>query len=209
VLLTYRTRHRDIEDSTGLEQVIIFKNHGPNAGTSLEHPHSQLIATPIVPPNIRYRVEQAMRFYDDHRECSYCRMLHDELAEGVRIVEETPHFVALITYAALSPFHTWIIPRRHAAAFRDITDEEVQCLAKLLKSLLGRIYVGLQNPDYNFAIRSAPGESKHVRYFHWYLSIVPRVTKMAGFELGSGMFINTALPEKSAAFLREQKPPAA
>ena len=209
ILLTYRSRYRDIEDSTGLEQVVIFKNHGPNAGTSLEHPHSQLIATPIVPPNIRHRVEEALRYYDDHRECVYCKVLRDELADGARIIEESPHFVAFLPYAALSPFHIWVLPRRHSAAFRDVEDNELACLAKLLKSVLGRLHVGLKNPDYNFTIRSAPGESQRVRYLHWYLSIVPRVTRMAGFELGSGMFINTALPEKSAAFLREQKAPMA
>ena len=208
LLLTYRTRYRDIEDSTRLEQVIIFKNHGPAAGTSLEHPHSQLIATPIVPPNIRHRVEEAMRYYDEHRECVYCGMLRDELADGSRIVQETPHHVAFIPYAAASPFHLWILPRLHTAAFRDISDEEIADLALMLKSVLGKLHAGLDDPDFNLTIRSAPSESKHLRYLHWYLSIVPRVTKMAGFEIGSGMFINSALPEKSAEFLRAQKAPA-
>ena len=207
LLLTYRTRYRQIEDSTKLEQVVIFKNHGPAAGTSLEHPHSQLIATPIVPPNIRHRVEEAMRYYDEHRECVYCRMLREELADGSRIVQETPHHVAFIPYAAMSPFHIWVLPRHHTAAFRDISDGEMADLAGMLKGVLGKLHVGLDDPDFNLAIRSAPGESKHLRYFHWYISIVPRVTKMAGFEIGSGMFINTALPERSAEFLRGQKAP--
>ncbi len=206
LLLTYRERYREIEKATQLEQVVIFKNHGVAAGTSLEHPHSQLIATPIVPSNIRYRMEQAVRYYDEHRECLYCRMMRDEIEEGTRVVQETRHHVAFVPFAAMSPFHMWIMPKRHCAAYSGISDAEAADLAALLRSVLGKLYAGLRDPDYNYAIRSAPGESRHVRYFHWYLSIVPRVTKMAGFEIGSGMFINTALPESSAKFLRAQKP---
>jgi UDPglucose--hexose-1-phosphate uridylyltransferase len=209
ILMTYRGRYREIEDSTQLEQVVIFKNHGAAAGTSLEHPHSQLVATPLVPPNIRHRIEEAVRYYDQHRECVYCRMLKEELSDGARIVMETQHHVAFVPFAALSPFHIWVFPRRHNAAFRDIADNEVADLAQMLKGLLGKLYVGLEDPDFNYTIRSAPGESKKVKYLHWYLTVVPRVTKMAGFEIGSGMFINTALPEQSAAFLRAQKPPMA
>jgi UDPglucose--hexose-1-phosphate uridylyltransferase len=202
ILKTYREQYALAAADPRIEQVTVFKNHGATAGTSLEHPHSQLVATPIVPSQIRDRVAQAMNYYDEHRECVFCHMIRDELAQKVRIIAESRSFVAFIPYAAFSPFHTWILPKRHEAAFPRMEDHELFDFAEILKLLLKKLYLGLDNPDYNYVIRSLPGRPRPNAFFHWYLSIVPRVSKTAGFELGSGMYINTALPEDSAEFLR-------
>jgi UDPglucose--hexose-1-phosphate uridylyltransferase len=202
ILLVYRQRYLEIRKHPHIETIIIFKNHGESAGTSLEHPHSQIAATPVVPNQFRSRIDEAIRYFDDTGECLFCRTLEDELAARERVVFESEHFVAFIPYAALSPFHTWIFPRRHSSSFDDITDAEIFDLAYALKTVLAQLYYGLNNPDYNYTIRSVPTAEQATKYFHWYIAIIPRVSKQAGFELGSGMFINTALPEESAEFLR-------
>lgn len=186
-----------------VDHIIYFKNHGPLAGTSLVHPHVQLMAVPVVPLSIRNRIEEARRHFDNVGECVYCAMLADEQADGARLVAVTDHFVAFVPFAAGTPFHTWIVPRRHESSFLRATAAEIADLGRMVGTVLRRLYVGLNDPDYNWIIRSEPIRDSAVDYFHWYLTIVPRVAQPAGFELGSGMFINAALPEESASFLRE------
>lgn len=202
VLTTYRHRYREIKKDDRVEAIILFKNHGETAGTSVSHPHSQLVATPIVPNQIRSRMEEAIRYFDDTGECVCCRTVQDELQAKERLIFQSRDFVAFIPYAALSPFHIWIFPLRHVSSFDEINDDEIKDLAKCLKTVLAKLYHGLNNPDFNYSIRSIPIREQHSEYFHWYFTIVPRVTKTAGFEIGSGMYVNTALPEESAEFLR-------
>jgi UDPglucose--hexose-1-phosphate uridylyltransferase len=201
-LLALRLRGLALREDRRVEQVVYFKNHGATAGASLLHPHTQLLGLPVVPSPIRSRIEEARRYFDDQGVCVYCRMREDEQRQQVRIVAESEWFSAFVPYAALSPFHMWIIPRRHAASFLDATLEELRDLAQVLREVLRKIYFGLNDPDYNYTIRSIPEHEPASESMHWYLAIVPRVTRVAGFEMGSGMFINTALPEESAAFLR-------
>ena len=205
VFKAYKNRYLDISKDPRIELIIIFKNHGESAGTSLEHPHSQLIATPVVPAQIRNRLEDAMTYFDDTGECVYCKMIDEEIKAKERIIFETDHFISFVLYAALSPFHTWILPKRHTSSFGEITDEEVKDMAGMLKNVLAKFYYGLDNPDFNYVIRSAPTGGGASEYFHWYLSIIPRLTKNAGFEMGSGMFINISVPEENAKFLRGVK----
>jgi UDPglucose--hexose-1-phosphate uridylyltransferase len=113
------------------------------------------------------------------------------------------HFVALELFASPAPFSTHIYPRRHMASFGDVSAGEINDLARMLRTMLAKLYHGLRDPDFNFTLRSAPAENFGVKYFHWYVSIIPRLTRVAGFELGSGMFINTVLPEAAADFLRK------
>jgi UDPglucose--hexose-1-phosphate uridylyltransferase len=203
ILKAYRQRYNIIRLDHRIESIIIFKNHGVGAGTSLEHPHSQITATPVVPSQIRYRMIEATSYFDDMGECLFCYTLRDELKAKERIVLETEHFVAFIPYAALSPFHLWIFPRQHSSSFGDISEPELADLAYTLKTVLAKLFYGLNNPAYNYTIRSLPTDGKQSDYFHWYLAIVPRVSQAAGFELGSGMYINTSIPEDSAKFLRD------
>jgi UDPglucose--hexose-1-phosphate uridylyltransferase len=207
-LRALQQRGRQLARDPRLMMTICFQNHGTAAGTSLEHPHSQVIAVPVVPHHIRQRLADALAYFDERGTCVYCDMWRQELADGARVLEEGEHFVAFLPYAALSPFHTWILPKRHTPIFTQITEAETEDLARVLRGTLARLYWGLHDPDYNTVIRSAPSHEEHSRSFHWYLSVVPKVTRLAGFELGSGMFINTAPPEASARFLREVRLPA-
>ena len=203
VLRLYRERYAILRQNPAIESIIIFKNHGERAGTSLEHPHSQIAAAPVISPSVRIRLEEASRHYDEDGECLYCRVLQDELEAGERLLETSAHFAGFVPYAALSPYHTWVFPRRHSSSFDEINDEEISDLAQILSRLLRRISLALGDPDYNFSIRSAPTSEAVSHYYHWYLAIVPRVSHVAGFELGSGMYINSQPPEQSAEILRQ------
>lgn len=205
IIKIYKLRYLELEKDPRLAHIIIFKNHGSSAGTSLEHPHSQLVATPVVATHIRDRLRDASEYYDENGECVYCRMILEEAKSRERIVIENKNFICIQPYAAFSPFHTWILPHNHRASFGEISEEEAKDLAGILKETLARLYYGLGNPDYNYCIRSSPINEKDANYFHWYVAIVPRITKPAGFEVGSGMFINTSLPEECAEFLRKVK----
>jgi UDPglucose--hexose-1-phosphate uridylyltransferase len=129
-------------------------------------------------------------------------MLSDELKDEQRLVAKSKFFVAFIPYAALSPFHIWVLPRRHESNYLNATAHELADLGHLMRRVLRKLYAGLRDPDYNYVLRSAPLHDLGTEYLHWYVTVVPRVTRSAGFELGSGMFINVSLPETSAAFLR-------
>ncbi|MEJ2744437.1 MAG: galactose-1-phosphate uridylyltransferase [bacterium] len=209
IVLMYRDRHRFMEGDPRVELIIPFKNHGLMAGTSLVHPHAQIAGVPIVPTHLVHRTEEPLHYYREQRSCVFCAMLAEEMKAGERIVEENEAFVALIPFAAATPFETWIIPRAHRPSFGAIDDGEAHLFASLLRSVLRRLYYGLQNPDYNYMIRSAPREHREAPFLHWYAKIIPRLTKVAGFEMGTGMFINTARSEESAEFLRGVKESAA
>ncbi len=203
ILRSYRERQTAISGNADINLITIFRNHGPKAGTSLEHPHSQLIATPIVPPHVRYPLEQAVLHYDKYGTCVYCDILSEEIRQRERVVIETQRFVAICPYAARSPFEIRIYPKRHAASFMSISDDEIMELARVLRDILLRIYILLGNPDYNYVIRSSPVGDEDTRYLHWYLVIIPKISTPAGFEIGSGIYINTVAPEESAKALRE------
>lgn len=206
IIRTYRDMFISAYRDPRVEHVIVFRNHGRAAGTSLEHPHSQLIATPIVPVQFRDRIQAAQYYYDDTGKCLSCDMMENELSDRVRIICESDHFLTFVPFAALSPFHTWIFPKRHSASFADITVNEINDLAHHLKTVLAKFHNGLNDPDYNYVIRSSRPMDAGNEYCHWYLSIVPRLTTPAGFEMGSGMYINTSVPEESAAYMRSVKP---
>jgi UDPglucose--hexose-1-phosphate uridylyltransferase len=207
ILRAYLERYRALLTDRQIETIVIFKNHGIKAGTSLEHPHSQLAGLPIVPFHFRMRLEVASEYFKENRQCMFCVVLENELEEKERLVLTSGHFIAFVPYAALSPFHIWIFPRRHFSCFSKIEPEELKDLAFVLQQVLAKLYWGLGNPDYNFILRSSPTAETETNYYHWYISIVPRVSRTAGFELGTGMYINTALPDKSAQFLREVEIP--
>jgi UDPglucose--hexose-1-phosphate uridylyltransferase len=203
VLNVLRARYLALRDDPMLRLILIFKNHGAAAGTSLEHPHLQIAATPIVPYRQRTRYGEATQYWDDTGHCVYSDMRDQELADGRRVVLQTPCFVAFHPFASRSPFETWIVPRRHSASFGRTTDEELADLAVVLKSVLGKLYTKLNNPDYNLIVHTAPVPDETEEYFLWHIQILLRLTNPAGFEMGTGIYINTALPEETAAFLRE------
>src|SRR6266571_4177071 len=159
LIQTYLNRFKAASADPRVEQVTLFKNHGEAAGTSLEHPHSQLIGTPVITSQLRERLINSLRHYDEYGECIFCRLQEVELNEGVRVVYETPHFVALVQFAALTPFSILIMPRRHMACFSEINDAELADLAHNLRVTLAKLYHGLNDPDFNYVVRTAPIEN--------------------------------------------------
>jgi UDPglucose--hexose-1-phosphate uridylyltransferase len=208
VIRAYRERFVAIYSDPRVEHVIVFKNFGVTAGTAIEHSLSQIVGIPITPLAVRNRVEGAMRFYDETGECLICRTIQDELADGARVLVNTEHFMSCIPYAALSPFHTWIFPKRHSGSISGLTQEEMADFALNLRTTMAKISYGLGQPDYNYVIRSGNPAHERSEFIHWYMSIVPRVATASGFELGSGIYINPVAPEKSAEFLRNVKIPS-
>jgi len=203
VLLAYRERYLALREDPRIKLIIIFKNHGQAAGTSLEHTHSQIVGTAVVPSNIRTKLQVSARHYDDHGVCVYCEMIQEELTFEKRIIMDTDRFVVLHPFASRSPFETWILPKDHNASFGSITMDDSKQFAQVLKKTLLKIYSKLNDPDYNYVIHTAPVKDEAEDYYHWHLQIIPRLTTTAGFEMGSGMYINVSLPEETAQFMRE------
>jgi UDPglucose--hexose-1-phosphate uridylyltransferase len=207
VLNVYKKRFVDCFTDSRIQHVIIFKNHGVASGTTIMHPHTQLIGIPVVPMQIRHRIEECMRYFDNTGECLVCGTVRDELKDGRRLIVDSEHFVSLIPYAALSPFHTWLVPKNHRQSFSKITDDEIKDLAYVLKATLAKMHSGLDDPDYNMVIRSLSPFRSRSEYIHWYISIVPHVITPSGFEMGSGIYVNASIPEQVADFLRSVKMP--
>ena len=201
--LVYLRRYLILEKDRRFKLIIIFRNHGVTAGTSLRHPHSQVIALPLVPASVRHLLEEAMRYYDDHGSCVFCDMLEEELAAKKRVIFKNEKFVAFHPFASRTPFETWIVPRKHNACFGNIAPDEVKSMAAVLKHILKKLHNKLGDPDYNLLIRTAPIKDAQEDYYHWYVQILPRLTTPAGFELGSGVYINTSLPEATARFIQK------
>jgi len=198
----YRLRYRTALEDRNINMVLIFRNHGARAGTSLRHPHSQLIASHVVPAHVRARERIAQRYYDYWGRCLLCELLARECEERRRVVMETPGFTAFVPFAAEVPFEVWIVPRSHQADFASITSEERSGLARCLKEMLRRIREKLGDPDYNYIINSSVRYKEEEPQLHWWLQIRPRLVTPAGFEIGSGMRINPTLPEENAEILR-------
>ena len=199
----YLRRYRALANADGaIRQVVLFRNHGRGAGTSLTHPHSQIVATPVVSPETRWRLSEEIEFFDATGNCGLCDMLHKELQIGVRIVDANDHFVALAPYASRVPYHMQIIPRRHCSTFLEIERVEVEELAAALSRALGALHRSLNDPDYNLVLVTPPLDQVHRLASHWFIDVVPRLTTPAGFELGSRIVVNLQTPERAAADLR-------
>ena len=198
----FRRRYEVLRNDRDVKLVLVFRNHGPTAGASLTHPHSQLVAMPVVPAHIRRKYEVAIRHFDDTGRCLYCDVLNDEGNAERRVVLDTPQFLVFHPFASQVPFETWIVPKRHDPCFARITTEEKINLAATLRRVLLGLYEGLSNPDFNLIVHTAPVEDEDKSYFLWHIEIRPRLTTAAGFELGTGIYINTAVPEDTAAYFR-------
>jgi len=203
VLITYKMRLIQLMKDPHVQLVMIFKNHGKRAGASQEHPHSQIIAIPIIPNHIRNEIDAGRNYTDDNGTCVYCDMLKEETKNATRIVLETKYFVVFEPYASRTPFETWIVPKRHDASYEHVTDEELFDLAHALGTTMAKLYIGLDDPDYNMMLHTAPRQEDPADYYHWHIQIIPKLSTPAGFELGTGIYINSAIPSESAKFLRE------
>ena len=206
IIEAYHRRYLDLMQHERNMLIVIFRNYGQRAGASLAHPHSQIISTGLVPEHIREQEYRAQRYFDEWGHCIYCDMLEEELSAGTRIVHEDSSFVSYIPYAAEQPFETWIMPRIHRAHFGEFSEQEKSDLASTLRTLLQILHRKLGDPDYNYVIHSSAKYRSGEPQVHWFLKIRPRLTTRAGFEIGSGMSINTSLPEEDAAFLGAHGP---
>ncbi len=202
VLRVYQQRYVELRDDPRINYIVIFKNHGREAGTSLPHPHSQIVATPVAPALFRRKYEVAVEHYDRTGTCLYCDICEWELAERKRLVMETDGFVVFHPFASRSPFETCILPKQIRPSFGQVPPYELAELARVLRTTLLGIYEKLGNPDFNCVIHSVPTDQEESKYYLWHIEVVPRLTTAAGFEIGSGIYINTALPEETAAFMR-------
>ncbi len=203
VLWAYRDRLVDLKNDHRFKSVIIFKNHGAAAGASLTHSHSQLIALPIIPKRVMEEMDGCREYYRFRDRCLFCDIVVQEMEQKVRIVEETGEFLAFSPYAPRFPFETWIVPKRHQCAYEMIEGGQAKALAAIFRRTLRRLNLALENPPFNFIVHSAPFQERAVDFFHWHIEIMPKMTKVAGFEWGSGFYINPTPPEESAKYLRE------
>ncbi|MGD1805858.1 galactose-1-phosphate uridylyltransferase [Dapis sp. BLCC M126] len=201
IIDTYHQRYIELMEIDESMMVIIFRNHGKKAGASLVHPHSQIIATSIVPQHRRWQEEEAQRYYDDLGRCIYCDILAFEQQNKQRVIEENSSFLAFIPFAAKVPFEIWIMPKKHQADFGSISESEKSDFALILKNILTRLSEKLNDPDYNYVINTAARYKAEEPQVHWYCQIEPRLTTPAGFEIASGIRINPSLPELDAEFL--------
>jgi UDPglucose--hexose-1-phosphate uridylyltransferase len=203
VLWVYRDRLVDLKKDPRLVYGMVFKNVGGAAGASLEHSHSQLIVTPIVPITVEEEMAGAEEFFSYRGRCIFCDMVHQELASEKRIILDTPHFLAFAPFASRFPFETWIVPKTHNSHYENIRKPEVDDLGGVLKTVLRKLETALDRPAYNYVIHTSPFDVPTLRHYHWHLEIIPRTTRIAGFEWGTGFYINPVAPEKAAAYLRD------
>jgi UDPglucose--hexose-1-phosphate uridylyltransferase len=203
ILAAYRDRMLDLRKDQRLEYVMVFKNHGEAAGASLEHPHSQLIATPIVPIMVEEELAGGLQHYRIKKRCIWCDIVRQERAGGGRLILEDAGFAVVAPFAPRVPFETWILPIVHRSSYEEIGAEELEGLARVLGQILARMGRVLGTPPYNLMLHSAPLRSQTLDHFHWHLEIIPKLTRVAGFEWGTGFFINPTPPEEAAKYLRD------
>jgi len=205
VLWAARERIQDLRRDRRFRYIIVFKNHGSAAGASLDHSHSQLIALPIVPREVRDEIDGARAHFAAKERCVYCDILRQETREGHRLVAENSDIVAVTPYAPRFPFETWLLPRRHEAHFDNVPRHEYASLSRLLGDILRRINRTLDSPPYNLLIHTAPLAEPADEYYHWHVEIIPKLTKVAGFEWATGFYLNPTSPEEAAKVLRDSR----
>jgi UDPglucose--hexose-1-phosphate uridylyltransferase len=203
IFWAFRDRMLDLKKDKRLRYILIFKNHGEAAGASLEHTHSQLIALPIVPKLVREEIDGSKAHFSFKERCVYCDIIRQELDSGLRVIDENQDFVVIAPYAPRFPFETWILPKTHDSCFENAQKREYQNLSKILKTMLLKMDRVLDFPAYNLVIHTSPLTEAINDFYHWHVELMPKLSKVAGFEWGTGFYINPVTPEDSAKFLRE------
>jgi UDPglucose--hexose-1-phosphate uridylyltransferase len=203
IIWAYKERIIDLKRDFRLEYILIFKNQGQAAGATLSHPHSQLIATPVVPKRVIEEVRGAKSYFENKERCPFCDIIAQEMADTKRIVAENDAFIAFCPFASRFPFEVWIMPKNHSSNFEYITREDAAHLSMMMKDVLSKLSQVLDNPSYNYIIHNAPLKDNNLAHFHWHIEIMPKLTQVAGFEWGTGFYINPTPPEEAAQFLRE------
>ncbi|MGA1795724.1 MAG: galactose-1-phosphate uridylyltransferase [bacterium] len=205
VIRAFRIRILDLKQDNRFKYMLIFKNHGSAAGASLDHTHSQLIALPIVPKRVSEEIQGAKTYYLYKERCVFCDIIQQEKKENIRVINENEHFICIAPFTSRFPFESWVLPKTHDIYFEDINDNEVDSLAWIMKDILNRMKVVLNDPPYNFLLHSSPFYERDITFYHWHIEIIPKLTKVAGFEWGTGFYINPTPPEDACVFLKEAK----
>ncbi len=202
VIYAYQQRIKDLKNDPRLRYVMIFKNFGAAAGASLEHSHSQLIATPVVPKRVSEEMDGARRYFEYRDRCIFCDIVVQETKDRKRLISENNSYILICPFAPRFPFETWILPRSHMSNFEEATEQQLDDLASILKDCLMRIKKALNTPPYNYIIHTTPITLKGIEFYHFHLEIIPVLTHIAGFEWGTGFYINPTGPEESASYLK-------
>lgn len=200
----YQDRYLELMNKKNVNYIAIFHNHGKEAGASIPHPHSQLMAIPVIAPYIKLELDGAERYYKSNRHCAYCVMAEYESDEGKRVIFENEEFIAFCPFASRAAFEVWVVPKHHSPYFERINDDQKVKLAEVFQKGLGSIFKALNDPPYNFYIHTSPCDGKDYPHFHWHIEILPHTAIWAGFELDTGIEISTIQPEVAAEFLRKQ-----
>jgi UDPglucose--hexose-1-phosphate uridylyltransferase len=213
VINVYIERMRDLEKDERFKYVLVFKNQGWSAGGGrVKHSRSQLIATPVNPKRVKEELVGARHYYEYHDRCVFCDLIQQELEAKERLILETERFIAVAPFAARFPFEVWILPKKHSCDFTSIDAEMRLGLGGIMKKVLAKLEKGLNDPAYNYILHTAPFRREKAGYwksidhdYHWHIEIMPRLTRVAGFEWGTGFYICPLSPEAAAKFLREVK----
>ncbi len=211
VITCYINRITDLEKDKRFKYVLVFKNYGWIAGGGrINHSRSQLIATPVNPKRVKEELVGARFYYDYHERCVFCDVVTQELASKERLIIDIDGFIAITPFAARFPFEVWIMPKKHSADFTNLEMSQRLDLGRIIKKVLAKLKVGLNDPPYNYVFHTAPFRRQKVGYwksidndYHWHIEIIPRLTRVAGFEWGTGFYICPLPPEDAAKFLRE------
>jgi UDPglucose--hexose-1-phosphate uridylyltransferase len=204
IIWAYRDRTVEMCKDPRLEYVMVFKNYLQEAGASLDHPHSQIIAMPIVPKRVEEEIQGAHRYFEYKERCVFCDMISQEVKDNERVVYEGDLFISFMPYASRFPFECCILPKEHASFFHDIQKNEVADFAKVLRETVRRIKEALDDPPYNWMLHTTPLHDNENAYYHWHMEIIPKLTRPAGFEWGTGFYINPFAPEDACKILNEQ-----
>mgnify|MGYP001080181793 CR=1 FL=1 len=205
VFWAFRDRLVDLGRDPRFRYVMIFKNYGRAAGASLEHSHSQLVALPILPRMIVSELDGGLSYYKYKERCIFCDIIRQEIKQDVRVVCQNDLFITITPYAPRSPFEMWVLPKKHSSSYISMDEEAFKALAAIFSESMLRLDKCIPNVPYNFVLHGAPLRSQPLEHFHWHFEIMPKLTMMAGFEWGSGFYINPVPPEDAARFLREVK----
>ena len=206
VLTAYRERILELSRDPRVQYIVVFKNHGAAAGASLEHSHSQIIALPVVPKRVSEEIDGAKAYYGYKERCVFCDIIRQESGHKARLIAENEGAIALAPFASRFPFETWILPKEHTAYFHSTQPSQFRDVASLLSDALRRIEKTLPSSPYNFMLHTTPSNRTDGPFYHWHIEIIPKLTKVAGFEWGTGFYINPTSPEEAAKYRREAVP---
>lgn len=203
LMRAYHRRYLEVLSNERVKHAVLFKNQGIKAGGSLEHPHSQIYGLPVVPFEINVRMREMERYFETDDNCLMCDIMRDELTQKERRIYENTSFVSFMSYADLSPYHLWIVPKKHNHSFAKVTEQELFELADCMKVVFSKMFHALHNPDFDFVFQSLTHHDEGAEYFHWYISVIPQIKIKGGISYAGGLYVNPVMPEDAAKTLRE------